>query len=160
METTYIHTIKTIKNKNEQDVVVKYCARLKQAPTELMTLYYSQMSKLYENGHGPEWVTPITNNHLAIYTEIETEIVGFIIFDYSKDKLHSWIALSAVKENYRKQGLYQIMHDSLETITKKLGGVEIASFTHIDNIVRLKSAESVGMLATHYRLSKSLISGK
>jgi hypothetical protein len=160
METTYIHTIKTIKNKNEQEVIVKYCSRLQQAPTELITLYYSQMGELYNNGHGPGWVATSTNNHLAIYTEIENEIVGFIIFDYSKDKLQSWISLSAVKENYRKQGLYQIMHDSLETITKKLGGIEIASFTHVDNIARLKSAESVGMLATHYRLSKSLISDK
>jgi RimJ/RimL family protein N-acetyltransferase len=145
-----------VKDKLGNDVTINYANMICVAPEELLIFYYNHAAELLKSGHGTTWVG-INNKARAIYIEIDSKIVGHIVFDYYPDKRKTFIILSAVDKEYRGRGLYAIMHKEFESMSLKLGAVEIASFVHVDNISRQKSAEKVGFLPTHYRMFKRLV---
>lgn len=155
MPDQYNITIGTVKDKTGQDVTVKYCSCISVAPVELLAFYYKYKGKLLEDGFGSSNIG-ITPAFRAIYIEIDSKIVGHIIFEFIEKQKRTWIELSAVDEAYRRRGLYLIMHTEFENVSKKLGAVEISSFIHVNNTGRLRSAEAVGFLPKFYRMSKKI----
>ena len=152
---TVVKTIKTELDKTGKTVVVKYCNRVGQGPGELMSFYYRHKADLIDDGFsGPE--VGITNNCQAIYLEIDSVIVGHIIFEFFKDEFRTFIVLSAVAKDYRNRGLYKIMHYAYEDMSRELGARVISSLIHVKNEVRLKTAESVGFMPQYYRMRKVL----
>ena len=147
--------IKEVQDKLGSTVAVKFCDTVAQAPSELMSLFYKTMAELVDKGYGSPGIT-IHNKCKAVYVEINGKIVGHIIFDLRHDLLRSWIVLSAVDPEYRRRGLYKILHAEYEAVSAKLGMVEIGSFIHINNAARLKSAESMGYFPSHYLMRKNI----
>jgi CRISPR/Cas system-associated exonuclease Cas4 (RecB family) len=148
-----IKLIAVHEDKTGAKVNVKHCNSLAACPVEVMSFYYKYKSKLLEDGFGTSAIG-IGPQQQAIYIEIENKVVGHIIFEYIDKQKRTWIELSAVDIDYRRRGLYKIMHSHFEELSKKLGAVEISSFIHINNQDRLRSAESVGFLPKFYRMSK------
>lgn len=113
--------------------------------------------KLIEDGHAGKWVT-FNNKSKAVYIEIDNKIVGHIVYDHRSDDLFktAWIILSWVDENYRRRGLYKILHKYFEKVLKETGSTKIASYVSVNNAARLASCESVGMIKHCYRMEKHL----
>jgi hypothetical protein len=149
---------KEIQDRTGAKGLLKHCQNIGIGPTELMAFFFRHMSELLYDGHGSSWIG-FHNKCRAIYIEMDGKIVGHIIYDYIVDQKRTWINLSAVDPAYRKRGLYSIMHEEFEIVSKKLGAIEISSFVHVDNIGRLKSAEQNGFLPRFLRMGK-IISNK
>jgi len=158
MTNPYIKVLKTQKDKTGADVIIKYCSSFCAGPQELMAFYFEHKSQLIRSGHGINMIN-ITNTHHAVYAEIDGEIVGHIVFEYVPAQKRTWLDLSAVKANFRRRGIYKLMHYAYEQKSLDLGAIEITSMVHVDNIGRLKSAEEVGFKPTFYRMSKYLVQG-
>jgi hypothetical protein len=155
MTNKYIVELGIRQDKTGTNVVVKHCRSLVAGPVELLAFYYEYKSKLLKNGHGHTHIDA-TDTHQAIYLEIDNTIVGHIVFNYIRDQKRTWIDLSAVHEDYRRRGLYCILHDYFEQVSKEQGAIEISSFIHVDNIGRLKSAEVKGFKPQFYRMTKKI----
>lgn len=150
-----VKILKTEIDKIGQEVVVKYCNRVGQGPGQLMSFYYRQKADLIDDGFSGSEVG-ITNSCQAVYLEIDSIVVGHILFELFKDEYRTFIVLSAVAKEYRNRGLYKIMHYAYEDISRELGARVISSLIHVNNTVRLKTAESVGFMPQYYRMRKVL----
>ena len=146
-------TMGTAIDKTGAVVKIKYCNRVGLGPVELMSFFYRNEAELIENGHGISWPNFYPTSH-AVYVEIENKIVGHIVFNYIEERRQTHISLSAVDKEYRKRGLYKIMHLEFEKISKKLGAIQITSFVHVNNTVRLESAKSVDFHPEFYKMVK------
>jgi GNAT superfamily N-acetyltransferase len=145
----------TIEDKTGAKVIVKHARTLILAPSELIAFYYEYKSKLLRDGHGHNHID-VTDLHQAVYIEIDNKIVGHIVFKHVRDHKSTWIDLSAVHVDYRRRGLYSILHDFFEKVSKEQGAIEISSLIHVNNIGRLKSAEAKGFKPQFYRMSKKI----
>jgi GNAT superfamily N-acetyltransferase len=155
MTNKYIIELDRRRDKTGTEVIVNHCQSLATGPMELMAFYYEYKSKLLKDGHGHTHVS-ITDTYQAIYLEIDNKIVGHIVFNYIREQKRTWIDLSAVHEDYRRRGLYSILHDYFEQVSKKQGAIEISSFIHVNNVGRLKSAEVKGFKPQFYRMTKKI----
>lgn len=137
------------------EVTIKYADAI--AGTIIVPLLMKNFLKLIEDGQGSNFVT-YNNKSKAVYIEIDNKIVGHIVFEYRPDDVlkTSWIILSWVDEQYRRRGLYKILHTAFEKIIKTAGSKRIASFVKMDNLARLHSCESVGMRKNCFRMEKDL----
>lgn len=122
----------------------------------VMLFYLQQYVQLNEAGYGHP-VLNAGNKSSAIYAEIDGKVVGIIAYRIEDDPLETaWIILSAVDPNYRKRGIYKLMHTSFENHVISLGSRKISSHVHINNKVRQASCESVGMIPVWYKMEKSI----
>lgn len=152
---TIVREIRKTTDATGKEVVVKYCDFVAQGPKELVKLFYDTTSELISKGYSESAIV-INNKCKAIYIEIDGVVVSHIIFDYYPNMLRTWIVLSAVHPDYRRRGLYKIMHEDFENASRKLGAVEIGSYVHINNIARQESAKQVGFLPSHYLMRKRI----
>jgi GNAT superfamily N-acetyltransferase len=94
----------------------------------------------------------------VIYAIHNDHILGHIVYD--KDNPNAagalWITLSAVEKDSRGLGIYTLLHKYFEQTAKEFGYWAIASHVHVDNVVRLKSAEQVGMKPIFYTMGKRI----
>ena len=82
-------------------------------------------------------------------------ILGHIVYDTEKPE-RLWITLSAVDEIYRGRGIYTILHKYFEQTAKEKGCKYISSYVHVNNLVRQKSAEKVGMQPRYHLMIKEI----
>ena len=124
--------------------------------TPVVPFFLKHYARLIEDGYAhPVMVS--TNKSKAVYVTINDEVAGHIVYEIQDDLYKTtWIYFSCVEDKFRKRGLYKIMHRHLENVVKKAGSVKIASFVHVDNIVRQKSCEAVGLKPFYYRMEKDL----
>lgn len=151
----FVH-LGTIEDKTGAKVIVKHARTLILAPLELIAFYYEYKSKLLRDGHGRNAIMSDPDLHQAVYIEVDNKIVGHIVFKHIRDHKIAWIDLSAVHVDYRRRGLYSILHDFFEKVSKEQGAIEISSLIHVNNIGRLKSAEAKGFKPQFYRMSKKI----
>ena len=96
-----------------------------------------------------------TNRTRAIYAVIDDEIVGAMIFELQDDVVKTtWLLLSTVSEDFRRRGIFKILHGFLEEYVKPLGSKLISSIIHKDNKAALSSSESVGRPVRFYKTEK------
>jgi len=145
--------IKTATDKNGIVREVRYCDIVPLAPPKLVSFFYKHMAELIDNGFSGS-VVHFHNKCKAVYIEDNGNVVGLIMFEYLPDNRRTFIVLSAVAHEYRGCGIYSILHEQFEVVSKKLGATEISSFIHVDNTHRLKTAEAHGFLPKWYRMSK------
>jgi Acetyltransferase (GNAT) family len=133
---------------------IKYCPII--GGTDCMTFYLRNFIQLVDSG----FAGPSLNGHnrcRAVYATLNDQIVGQITFeildDFSKT---TWIRLSAVDENFRKRGIYDILHKYLEQLMPQLGSRKLASYVHVNNLVRQASCKKVGMSPIYIRMEKSI----
>lgn len=146
--------ITTEKDKAGIDVTVYYCPTI--GGTPCMTFFLQHFVKLLENGFTHPHA-PAHNRCKAIYATINDKIVGQITFEVQDDYCKTtWINLSAVDDELRGRGIYNILHRQLEEFMPQLGSRKIASFVHVDNLIRQASCKRVGMKPVYYRMEKDI----
>lgn len=144
---------KELDNKESQ-VIVKYCASLGGSP--LIPFFLRNLANLMTAGH-THYHFAGNNRTKAVYAEIDGKIVGHIAFEILDDAFKTaWITLSAVDENYKKRGIYTILHKHFENQIKSLNAKKIASYVHVNNTVRQTSCAKVGMKPVYFRMEKDL----
>lgn len=143
------------KDKFGRDVTIKIVDKLfSYAP--LCVFFLKQQSKLLENGYALPTPQLDDTTSGAVFAEYEGEILGHIVFNHYIKRGSLWIVLSAVDESQRGKGIYTILHRHFEDIAKSKKCWYISSHIHVDNHVRLKSAEKVGMKPFFYFMFKRL----
>jgi ribosomal protein S18 acetylase RimI-like enzyme len=144
----------TFKDKAGIDLKIKYCAAI--GGTECMTFYLNQFVKLLASGFTHPHI-PGHNKCKSLYATDNGKIVGQIVFEVQEDYCKTtWIYLSSVDENYRNRGIYNMLHKNLEQLMPQLGSRKVASFVHVDNLVRQASCKKVGMKPVYYKMEKEI----
>lgn len=143
------------KDKNGNDITIKLVDKLL-SYSPLCAFFLRQQSKLLESGYA--FPTPQLDDTTsgAVFAEENGEILGHIVFNHLEKRGTLWIILSAVDESQRGRGIYTMLHKHFEEIAKAKDCWYISSHIHIDNHVRLKSAEKVGMKPFFYFMFKRL----
>ena len=128
--------------------------------TSVIPFYLKHYAELIESGFSYPSIKwdKINDQFGAIYAEQDGKILGHIVFsrEYVKQEGYLWIELSAVEKECRGRGIYSILHPHFEQHAKDLGCWGIASYVHKDNVVRLSSAEKVGMKPVFHVMGKRL----
>ena len=149
-----ITTLGTEKDKKGTTVIIKNTTSIGYTP--VLPFFMKHFSQLCDLG----WAHPAftaTNNSKAVYAEIDGKVVGHIVYNILEDQVKTaWIYLSAVDDNYRQRGIYNLMHKHFEEAVKKLGSQKIASYVHVENLPRQNSCKSVGMVPYYYKMEKNL----
>lgn len=127
------------------------------ASSPVYTFFIRHMAELIDSGFAMARTTWKDNECGAIYAEENGVIVGAIIYSREYlDKNCLWIELSAVRNDCRKRGIYSILHNYFEMLAKKMNCDSISSKVHKNNVVRLSSAEKVGMNIAFYQMVKMI----
>ena len=138
-----------------KEITIKLADKLL-AYSPLCAFFLRQQSKLLEKGYA--FPTPQLDDTTsgAVFAEEDGQILGHIVFNHLEERGTLWIILSAVDEDQRGRGIYTILHKYFEETAKAKGCWYISSHIHVDNHVRLKSAEKVGMKPFFYFMFKRL----
>ena len=115
--------------------------------TPVVLAYYRTITSLMETGHSPfRIIENITNRTRAIITEVDNEIVGFILFamKYDLEEKPTWIFLSHVNPSHRRRGIYKLMYSCLEAHTRSLGSGYTESYVAFSNSGMISAAEALG----------------
>ncbi len=146
--------IEKTQDKTGAEVVVKHTTNIGGSP--VIPFFLKHYSELIGNGHAPPVIVG-TNKHKAVYLEIDGNIAGHIVYEILDDSYKTaWITFSAIENNYRRRGLYDILHRNFEKTVKGTGSLKIASHVHVDNKARQASCAKVGMHPYFYRMEKLL----
>ena len=78
-----------------------------------------------------------TNQSKAVYAVINNDtVVGSIVYETQQDIYKTaWIIYTGVDDNYRRRGIYMILHRHFENVLKNEGTRRSASNIHSDNLV-------------------------
>lgn len=147
-------TLATEVDKLNCKVTIKFCDSI--GGTPLVPLFMKNFSKLMEDGHA-HYNFSGHNRCKAIYAEIDGKIVGHVVFEIIDDIFKTtWVILSAINTEYRRRGVYTMMHQHLEKQAKKLGSKKIASNVHVDNVAMKLNCEKLGRKTSYHRMEKEL----
>lgn len=124
------------------------------AMSPVYSFFLKQMAELIDNKHAYP-LTSWDDECAAVYAEENGNILGHIVYDLKKKDI-LWIVLSAVDKDHRERGIYSILHKYLEQTAKEINYNFIASHIHVNNSVRLASAEKVGMKPVYYYMAKKI----
>jgi GNAT superfamily N-acetyltransferase len=142
------------KDKTGAEVEIKHTSAIGFTP--VLPFFMKQFVALIEKGWAHYSLTA-NNDSRAIYAEIDGRVVGNIVYKILDDQTKTaWIILSAVDDDYRQRGIYNLMYRQFEPMVKKLGCKKIASHVHVDNKPRQASCASTGLKPFHYRMEKDL----
>jgi GNAT superfamily N-acetyltransferase len=139
-------------DKNGKEINICRVDKISMSP--VYTFFLRQIADLIDNRHAYP-VSTWNDSCGAIYAEENGNILGHIVYDANKADV-LWIVLSAVDEDHRGRGIYTILHRYFEKTAKELNFNFISSHIHINNTVRLKSAEKVGMKPVYYYMAKKI----
>jgi len=124
------------------------------AMSPIYSFFLKQMAELIDNKHAHA-LTSWDDNCGAVYAEEDGNVLGHIVYDLQKKDI-LWIVLSAVDKEHQGRGIYTILHKYLEQTAKEINYNFIASHIHINNTIRLNSAEKVGMKPIYYYMGKKI----
>lgn len=142
------------KDKVGIQVEIKYCPVL--GGTENLTYFLKNFVNLLEKGHTQPHIMG-GNRSKAIYAVADGKIVGQLTFEITDDfSKTTWIILTTVDEQYRRRGIYSMLHKYLYKIMYKLGSHKVASHVHIDNKVIQASQIKMGFKQVYIRTEKEI----
>lgn len=122
--------------------------------SKMYSFYLRQLAELIDRRLAYPMYLPEIDSYSAIYVIQDSTVIGHIVYRSGKENKISYIALSAVKDTFRGNGLYEIMHKHFEDRSKINGSQYILSWTHKNNISRQRSAAKVGLEIRNIVLGK------
>ena len=124
--------------------------------SKVVSFFLKNLAILIDNGFSLQLIAG-SNRHQAVFAEINGEIVGHIVYEYLESPVKTaWITLSAIDDNYKRRGIYTMLHQHFEQKIRAAGAKKIASSVHVNNITRQASCKKVGMVPIYYRMEKEL----
>jgi len=147
--------ISTEADKQGMMINVRYAEEIGNTP--VVSFFLKSLAGLIDSGYSLQMIAG-ANRHRAVYIEHNNLVIGHIVFEMLDPPVKTaWIVLSSIDPNFKRRGLYTILHGHFERIVKEMGARKIASFVHVDNIARQKSCAQVGMVPVYYRMEKDLL---
>lgn len=143
----------TANTKTGSAVDVYHCYELITSP--IYTKFLRSIADLIDTGFryfGKTWEDEDCG---VLYAKLDGNVIGHLVYSRSQPGV-VWVIEGSVEEDYRRQGIYTILYDFLETIAKENKAAAILSLVHVDNIARIKSAEAYGMAPVYYQMIKEL----
>lgn len=112
--------------------------------------------KLMEEGQAdPFFVFQATDKVIHVTTR-DGNLMGYCVWRYNAEFTHSWVVFSFVDPEHRGKGVFGLMNEILENITKDLGGDMIQSYVHVDNKASLKANEKIGRMPVYVMTRKRI----
>jgi len=149
-------TLKTVTDKTNKEVVVKYCEYVGAGPKALMSFYYRSMAEAIDEGIAHTAIE-IHDKCKAVYVEIDDKIVGACVVEWRSSIQSLYVVFTAIDKEYRGRGLYKIIFYFLEQKAKELGAGEITSTININNEASINARKSVGMMPVTVYTKKRII---
>jgi len=141
------------KDKVGNDIFIKKCDTLAHSP--VYTFFLKNLAETIDKGLGYPVTSWEDDKCEVIYAELNDKILGHIV--YTKPNGGTlFIVLSAVDKEFRKNGIYTILHNHFEIIAKKNDCVAISSLIHKNNSVRLESIKKFNLMPEFYFMAKKL----
>jgi GNAT superfamily N-acetyltransferase len=148
-----IITLSTEKDKLGNEITIKKCDSLAHSP--VYTSFLRNFAEIIDKGFAYPTTSWNDDECEAVYAELNGKILGHIV--YSKlDGGTLFIKLSAVDPQYRKNGIYTILHKHFENVAKEYGCNAISSIVHKNNSIRLESIKKFDLLPEYYFMAKKL----
>ena len=146
--------IATEKDKTGATVTINWAKKL--GGSIVVPFFLRNYAALIENGHSNSFIFG-TNASKAVYAVIDDTVVGAIVYDTQEDAYKTaWIVLSSIDDNYRRRGIYTMLHKHFENVVKNEGSKRLASLVHVNNVVRQASCDAVGLKPNFLRMEKAL----
>jgi hypothetical protein len=129
------------------------------ASTPAMAPFLKHYAQLIEDGFASPYVAwgEVNKLHIVYATNTEGKVVGGIAFEYRPIAKEGWLLLSFTENEFRGRRINGLLHQYFEEVIARRGGKQIASFVHVDNTSRLKSAERVNFVPQYHRMVKSVL---
>jgi RimJ/RimL family protein N-acetyltransferase len=141
-------------DKTGATVTIKFSSTL--GNSSVLPFFLKNFAELMLNGHTQN-IMAGSNRSKVVYAEINGHVAGHIVFDILDDVTKTaWIVFSCIDPNFRKRGIYDLLHAHFETVAKEFHSQKIASFVHVNNTARQASCKKVGMEPVYYRMEKVL----
>ena len=122
----------------------------------VLPIFLREYANLIDQGYA-QYNMIGSNRSKAIYAVIDDKIIGIVVYDLADDITKTtWVNFSFVDQQFRKRGIFKILHQVLEEQVKTVGSKKICSTVHVNNDTMLKSAKSVGRLPIFYRTEKRI----
>jgi len=148
-----ITTLSIEKDKMGNEITIKKCDSLAHSP--IYTAFLRNFAEIIDKGFAYPATSWKDDECEAVYAELNEKIIGHIV--YSKlDGSTLFIELSSVDPQYRKNGIYTILHKHFENIAKEYGCDAISSFVHKTNNIRLESIKKFDLLPEYHFMAKKL----
>ena len=133
---------------------------IKLAPTlgncKILPYFYRGYSKLIDSGYALNYLTG-SNLNKVVYAEVDDKLAGFIIFDYLTDVAKTtWITYGGVEDDFKRRGIYQILHKYLEKQARAAGSTQIQSLVHVNNTAMMQASKAIGKDPVFYRVEMKL----
>jgi GNAT superfamily N-acetyltransferase len=134
-------------------VTIKKCDTLAHSP--IYTFFLRNLAETIDKGFGYPVTSWEDDQCEAVYAELDGKILGHIVYS----KLNGgtlFIKLSAVEKEFRKNGIYTILHKYFEDVARDYGCVAISSLVHKTNSVRLESIKKFDLMPEFCFMAKRL----
>lgn len=149
-----ISLLDTVADKTQSTVLIKLCNTL--GGSYILPLFLREAADLIEKGWAQDSLMG-SNDSMVIFAEVDNEIAGFIVFNFQKDfRKTTWIVLGSVVEKFKRRGIYQLMHKSLEKIATFHKSEQIQSNVHIENLAMIEASKAIGSAPLFYKVIMDL----
>ena len=108
-----------------------------------------------KRGFGDDEMSFCNESHVCYMMEGDTCIAA-ITWMYDPTRSAAWTLFSAVREDWRKHGLYTKMYQSVIGKAKQAGAIAIYSGVSVDNESMLSAYAKLGRTPMWYRTKRSL----
>lgn len=151
-----INVLGTDFDKKGTELLIKHSDNICFTPA--YTFFLRELASTIDNKNLPPYIWWDDQEPGVIWAEDKGQVVGLICYDdYSKKMMpHLSIILTAVAESYRQRGIHQIMNRYFEEEAKKQNCIAVRATVHLNNHVRLKSAEKDNLSPLMLIMSKEL----
>lgn len=109
-------------------------------------------AELIENGHCTPNYVPPANDKRIIYCTCNGAVVAMLMWEWSNTT--AFILFTYIHPDYRKNGLYRILHHYYDERVSAGGALDSKSQLHVNNSTIIEAAKRQGYEVEYYRMIK------
>jgi hypothetical protein len=147
-----IELLGTETTRDGQKVEIKFVKFQDISDAKLTTFFLREWADLIDNGHANSSYLPKLSTARILFTTIDDVITSHLVWTWSNKV--SFIDFTAVDKNYRRQGLYKILHTYYDKIMIAQKATASRSQLHIKNEAIIAGAKKEGYEVEYVRMVK------
>jgi hypothetical protein len=147
-----IELLGTETTRDGQKVEIKFVKFQELSDAKLTTFFLRQWADLIDTGHANATYLPKLSNARILFTTIDDVITSHLVWTWNNKV--SFIDFTAVDKNYRRQGLYKILHNYYDKIMIEQKAIASRSQLHIKNEAIIAGAKKAGYEVEYVKMVK------
>jgi hypothetical protein len=147
-----IELLGTETTRNGQKVEIKFVKFQDLTDVKVTSFFLRQWAELIESGHANASYFPNLTHTRILFTTIDDQITAHLVWSWINKT--SFIDFTAVDKNYRRQGLYEILHTYYDQIMIRENATLSRSQLHINNEAIINGAKKAGYEVEYVRMVK------